>query len=271
MARRTIIAAQANPERMLRWGRSESMPTLSIVIPAYNEEEFITTLLEQVVKVPTEKLGYTKEILVVNDGSKDGTEAAAKRFAVSHPEVKVLTQVPNQGKGKAVRRGIKESTGDLVLIQDADLEYDPQDYMALLEALGTGTGGVSVYGSRTLGQARLQKGPTLFWGRHAEQELGPWVAGQLLTLWTLLLYGTRITDTLTAYKLYPAKAVQAMEIKTSGFETDHEITAKLLRGGVRIVEVPISYHPRSVEEGKKIRPIDGLIAVWTLLKYRFTS
>ena len=246
------------------------MPTLSIVIPAYNEEEFIATLLEQVVMVPTEKLGFTKEILVVNDGSKDGTEAAAKRFAATHPEVKVLTQVPNQGKGKAVRRGIQESTGDFVLIQDADLEYDPQDYLALLGALGKQVG-VSVYGSRTLGQARLQKEFTLFWGRHAEQGLGPWVAGQLLSWWTLLLYGTRITDTLTAYKLYPAKAVQTMEIKTSGFETDHEITAKLLRGGVRIVEVPIAYHPRSVEEGKKIRPIDGLIAVWTLLKYRFAS
>jgi glycosyltransferase involved in cell wall biosynthesis len=246
------------------------MPTLSIVIPAYNEEAFIATLLEQVVKVPTEKLGFSKEILVVNDGSKDGTEAAAKKFAESHPEVKVLTQVPNQGKGKAVRRGIRESTGDYVLIQDADLEYDPQDYLALLGALGTG-GKVSVYGSRTMGQARLQKGFTLFWGRHAEQEFGPWLAGQLLTIWALLLYGTRITDTLTAYKLYPAKAVQAMDIKTSGFETDHEITAKLLRGGVRIVEVPIAYHPRSVEEGKKIKPIDGLIAVWTLLKYRFAS
>jgi len=246
------------------------MPKLSIVIPAYNEEAFIATLLKQVVAVPTERLGFTKEILVVNDGSKDGTEGAARRFAESHPEVKVLTQVPNQGKGKAVRRGIQESTGDYVLIQDADLEYDPQDYLGLLGALGSG-GRVSVYGSRTMGQARLQKGFTLFWGRHAEQQFGPWLAGQLLTLWTLLLYGTQITDTLTAYKLYPAKAVQAMEIKTSGFETDHEITAKLLRGGVRIVEVPIAYQPRSEEEGKKIKPIDGLIAVWTLLKYRFAS
>lgn len=246
------------------------MRTLSIVIPAYNEEAFIETLLEQVVRVPTERLGYSKEILVVNDGSKDGTEAAAKRFAESHPEVKVLTQVPNQGKGKAVRRGIRESTGDFVLIQDADLEYDPQDYLVLLGALGN-SGNVSVYGSRTMGQARLQKGFTLFWGRHADQAFGPWLAGQLLTAWTFVWYGTRVTDTLTAYKLYPAKAVQAMEIKTSGFETDHEITAKLLRSGIRIVEVPIAYHPRSVEEGKKIKPIDGLIAVWTLLKYRFSS
>jgi len=245
------------------------MKKLSIVIPAYNEEAFIAELLERVVAVPTEKLGFQKEILVVNDGSKDGTEAAAKRFAATHAEVRILTQVPNQGKGKAVRRGIQESTGDFVLIQDADLEYDPADYMALLEALGAHSEQRSVYGSRTLGQARRQKGYTLFWGRHAEQKLGPWVAGQLLTFWTLLLYGAHITDTLTAYKLYPAQVVRAMEIETAGFETDHEITAKLLRGGVKIIEVPIAYHPRSVDAGKKIKPIDGLVAVWTLLKYRF--
>jgi glycosyltransferase involved in cell wall biosynthesis len=242
------------------------MPTLSIVIPAYNEEKFLATLLDRVLEVPTEALGFQKELIVVNDGSKDRTEAEALRMAALHPQIKVFTQVPNQGKGKAVRRGIQEATGDYVLIQDADLEYDPQDYMKMLPQLAPG---VSVYGSRPMGQAALPNSSTLFWGRHPQQKLGPWIANQVLTLWTLLLYQTRITDTLTAYKLYPAKSVQAMKIQTHGFETDHEITAKLLRSGIRIVEVPISYHPRTAEEGKKIKPIDGLIALWTLLKYRF--
>lgn len=242
------------------------MPVLSIVIPAYNEEAFIGKLLEKILAVPVEPLGFTKEILVVNDGSKDRTEQVAKSFA----GVKVFTQVPNQGKGKAVRRGILEATGDYVLIQDADLEYDPDDYIALLEALRT-TGASVVYGSRTLGSARDNPGFTLTPGRHPSQRVGPWVAGVLLTLWTAIWYGRWITDTLTAYKLYPAKAVKTMNLKTSGFETDHEITARLIRGGHKIVEVPVRYYPRSEEEGKKIKPRDGLIAVWTLLKFRFTS
>jgi dolichol-phosphate mannosyltransferase len=240
------------------------MPVLSIVIPAYNEEAFIAKLLEIVLAVPTEQLGFTKEVIVVNDGSKDRTEAEAKRFPV-----KVFTQVPNQGKGKAVRRGIQEATGDYILIQDADLEYAPADYLPMLEALQKGAD--AVYGSRALGQRRKQPGFTLFPGRHPEQRFGPWLASQLLTWWTALLYGRWITDTLTAYKLYPAKVMQAMKIETTGFETDHEITARLIRQGLRIVEVPIEYFPRSVEEGKKIKPIDGLIAVWTLLKYRLAN
>jgi glycosyltransferase involved in cell wall biosynthesis len=239
------------------------MPLLSIVIPAYNEEASIRTLLEKVRAVPTVSLGFTQEILVVNDGSRDRTEELAR----SVPGVQVFTQTPNQGKGKAVQRGIRESTGDYVLIQDADLEYDPQDYLPMLQALQPGVG--SVYGSRTLGQWRARRGFTLTPGRHPQQSLGPWVAGVLLTLWTALWYGVWITDTLTAYKLYPGPWIRAQEIETSGFETDHEITAKLVRSGHRIVEVPIGYSPRSAEEGKKIRARDGFIAVWTLVRFRF--
>lgn len=241
------------------------MPLLSIVIPAYNEAEFIGTLLQRILAVPVEPLGFQKEIIVVDDGSKDKTAEIARGFA----GVKVFTQVPNQGKGKAVQRGIGESTGDYVLVQDADLEYDPMDYLPLLRALGQRAD--TVYGSRILGQIREGKGSRLFPGRHPEQRFGPWLAGQLLTMWTFLLYGKWITDTLTAYKLYPADAVRQMRVRTSGFETDHEITAKLIRGGHKIVEVPISYFPRSVEAGKKIKPRDGFIAVWTLLKFRFVD
>jgi dolichol-phosphate mannosyltransferase len=241
------------------------MPVLSIVIPAYNEGAFIGTLLEHILRVPTETIGYTKEIIVVNDGSRDNTEQVALSFASSG--VRCFTQVPNQGKGKAVRRGIRESTGDYVLIQDADLEYDPQDYLPLLRALAQAD---VVYGSRTLGQFR-KTGWSFFPGRHPEQSFVPWLAGVLLTLWTFLLYGRWITDTLTAYKLYPAPLLRSMTLKTSGFETDHEITAKMARKGQRIAEVPIDYRPRSAEEGKKIKPKDGFIAVWTLLRFRFSA
>ncbi|HEY3824550.1 MAG TPA: glycosyltransferase family 2 protein [Bryobacteraceae bacterium] len=242
------------------------MPTLSIVIPAYNEGAFIGTLLEKIAAVPTERLGFTKEIVVVDDGSKDNTAEIAR----SHAGVLCFTQVPNQGKGKAVQRGIREATGDYILIQDADLEYDPDDYLAMLAALNEKKADV-VYGSRTLGQWTRRSGWTLFPGKHANQGKGPWLAGVLLTLWTGLMYGRCITDTLTAYKLYPGPVVKAMQLRTSGFETDHEITAKLIRLGKKIVEVPISYYPRSREEGKKIKPSDGLIAVWTLLRFRFTD
>jgi len=230
------------------------VPVLSIVI--HNEGAFIGTLLEKIAAVPVEQAGFQKEILVVDDGSKDNTGASARAFAASHPEVKVFTQVPNQGKGKAVRRGIQEATGDYILIQDADLEYEPNDYVELLRGLERGH---VVYGSRGLGQLRKGACSPLFPGRHPQQRFGPWLAGVLLT------------RTLTAYKLYPAEAVKKMSIKTSGFETDHEITAKLIRAGYKIVEVPIEYYPRSVEEGKKIKPSDGLIAVWTLLRFRFVS
>jgi dolichol-phosphate mannosyltransferase len=241
------------------------MPTLSIVIPAYNEGAFIGTLLQKIIAVPTESVGFEKEIIVVNDGSRDNTEEVARSFA----RVRCFTQVPNQGKGKAVQRGIREANGDYILVQDADLEYDPLDYLAMLAALRE-SGADVVYGSRTLGQLR-QNGWSAFPGRHSQQGFGPWLAGALLTLWTALMYGHWITDTLTAYKLYPAKTVKNLKLRTSGFETDHEITAKLIRLRQKIVEVPISYCPRSRREGKKIRPADGLIAVWTLVRFRFTD
>jgi len=245
---------------------SPKRSTLSIVIPAYNEGAFIGKLLDKIAAVPTEKLGFEKEIIVVDDGSKDNTGEVAR----SHAGVRCFTQVPNQGKGKAVQRGIREATGDYILIQDADLEYDPNDYLVMLEALVETKADV-VYGSRTLGQWVSRSGWTLLPGKHANQGLGPWFAGVLLTLWTALMYGRWITDTLTAYKLYPGPVVKAMKLRTSGFETDHEITAKLSRLGKKIVEVPIAYYPRSREEGKKIKLSDGLIAVWTLLRFRFTD
>jgi dolichol-phosphate mannosyltransferase len=240
------------------------MPVLSIVIPAYNEEAYIGKLLDLILGVDTESIGFQKEIIVVNDGSKDRTADVAAGF----PGVICLTQTPNQGKGRAVRRGIAESSGDYILIQDADLEYDPRDYLPMLQALGS-SGSGAVYGSRTAGQISELGWRLPFPGKHPRQDVGPWLAGALLSCWTLVLYGRWISDTLTAYKLYPAKDIKRMRLETTGFETDHEITARLCRAGVRIREVPIRYYPRSTHEGKKIRPVDGLIAVWTLLRFRF--
>lgn len=237
------------------------MKVLSVIIPAYNEEAYIATLLSRIAAVDTERHGFRMEVIVVNDGSKDRTEEIVRGFGSNG--ILCVTQ-HNQGKGRAVQRGIAEASGDYILVQDADLEYDPQDYPALLSELAHAD---VVYGSRTLGQMLLRKSWTP--GRHPRQGLGPWVAGVLLTCWTFLLYGRWISDTLTAYKLYPAKALKNMRIVTSGFETDHEITARLIRAGLRIAEVPIAYDPRSSEEGKKIKPRDGFIAVWTLLRFRF--
>lgn len=239
-----------------------SLRTLSIVIPAYNEAAFIDELLRRVRAVDTEAVGFRSEVIVVDDGSKDATAELARK----HEGVRVIQQA-NQGKGAAVQRGIRESTGDFVLVQDADLEYDPRDYLPLLRAIGPDRL-VAVYGSRTRGtlRARTWRWPTP--GRHPRQGVGPWGMNVVLSLITLATYRRLITDTLTAYKVYPAHVIKAFTIETKGFETDHELTAKLVHAGVEIREVPISYEPRSAEEGKKIRAIDGLIAIRTLLRYR---
>ena len=239
------------------------MRLVSVIIPAYNEEAYIAALLSRIAAVDTAPLGFQMEIIVVNDGSKDRTEEIVGGFSASG--VVCITQ-QNQGKGKAVQRGIEEARGEYLLVQDADLEYDPEDYPALLKALENAD---VVYGSRTLGQWQRRRSVTP--GRHPRQGVGPWLAGVILTCWTFLLYGRWISDTLTAYKLYPAAALKGMRIVTRGFETDHEITARLIRAGLRIVEVPIVYHPRSAVEGKKIKPRDGFIAVWTLLRFRFAK
>jgi dolichol-phosphate mannosyltransferase len=234
---------------------------LSIVIPAYNEERFIQTLLKRVKDVPTEKIGYDKEIIVVDDGSSDKTFDLASQVE----GVTVYRQVPNAGKGQAVQKGVKKATGDFILVQDADLEYDPEDYIPMLMKLD-GRKDVAIYGSRILGQ--LKQGWKFPPGKHEEQGLGPWAAGVILSAWTFGLYGKWLTDTLTAYKIYPAEVIKNFQVKTCGFETDHELTAKLIKAGIRIEEVPIRYTPRSREEGKKIKMQDGFTALWTLLKFR---
>lgn len=240
------------------------MPKVSIIIPAYNEEVFIGKLLETILKVDLQPIRFEREIIVVDNGSKDRTFEIASSFE----GVRCLRIEKNQGKGGGTKYGIANATGDYVLIQDADLEYDPNDYIPMLEAIVRSTGQISVYGSRILGE-RTQKRSLLLSGKHPEKSMATYIANTLLSVWACILYGRYITDTLTGYKIYPMDVLRKFTIRTYGFETDHELTAKLLRSGVRIIEVPISYHPRSIEEGKKIRATDFFIAMWTLLKYRF--
>ena len=226
--------------------------TLSIVIPAYNEERFIGTLLERIAAVDLSRLDVAKEIIVVDDGSKDRTVEIAS--AVSG--VRVHRLPVNSGKGSAVRAGIALATGEFLIIQDADLEYDPNDYVPMLEALAANRGDV-VYGSRYLGR-----------GRHANQSLAAYLGGRSLSLVALLFTGRYLTDTVTAYKLFRRRDIAGITLQTSGFELDHEITARLLARGLRIVEVPIRYQPRSREEGKKIGPADWFTAIRTFARFR---
>jgi glycosyltransferase involved in cell wall biosynthesis len=228
------------------------MPTLSIVIPAYNEERFIGRLLELVRAVPLDPLGVTKEIIVVDDCSTDRTG----EIASAAEGVRVHRMPVNGGKGRAVRAGIDLATGDYLIIQDADLEYDPQDYVPMVQALLDGRGDV-VYGSRYMGK-----------GRHANQSLAAYLGGRSLSLVMLACTGHYITDTVTALKLFPRTLLPSLALETTGFETDHEITAKVLARGLRIVEVPVSYFPRSKAEGKKIGLRDWFMGARTFWRYR---
>lgn len=238
------------------------MRTVSIVIPAYNEAAFIGELLEHVRRVPTEDLGFDKEIIVVDDGSADETAAIASAFE----GVRVIRQ-ENQGKGAAVQRGVAEATGDFVLVQDADLEYDPQDYLPMLRKIGDRER-IAIYGSRPKGVVARRGLNLPFPGRHERQDLGPWGMNIILSAMTRAIYRQPVSDPLTAYKIYPTSFLRSIDVVTAGFETDHELTAKLAHAGIPIEEVPIGYDPRTAEEGKKIRARDGLIAVQTLWRFR---
>jgi glycosyltransferase involved in cell wall biosynthesis len=225
------------------------------VVPAYNEERFIGTLLEQIRGVDLRPLDLEKEIVVVDDCSKDGTVEAVRRF----PDVVLCRHERNGGKGRAVRTGIERATGDYVMIQDADLEYDPNDYVPMLEALLGGRADV-VYGSR------YTRG--LVGSKHAQQSWPAYLGGRSLSIAALMCTGRYLTDTVTALKLFPRSLLNGLNLQTTGFELDHEITAKVLARGRTIVEVPIRYFPRSREEGKKIGAKDWVRGLRTFWRYR---
>ena len=226
---------------------------LSIVIPCYNEQATLDTLLARVwdVDVP----GWRKGIVIVDDGSTDGSTDIARRWAAAHPEAIELIELPdNRGKGAAVIAGLARADGDVVIIQDADLEYDPRDYRAILDRYADADVKV-VYGSRVLG-SRNRSYDRYYWG------------GRLVSLVTGLMYHCRITDEPTCYKSMRRDVLRRLTLHSRGFEFCPELTGKILRMGYRIHEVPIRYCPRRFEEGKKIRPVDGLVAIWTLAKLR---
>ena len=229
------------------------MRKLSIVIPAYNEAPTIDTLLN---RVQAADLGaYQKEIIVIDDGSTDATGKILQQWK---DRVALYTHDRNRGKGAAVRTGYAHASGDYVVVQDADLELDPTDLKKLLEKADAESAG-AVFGSRRLplpGETR-KKGTWYF-------QLG----GASLSWLTNILYGTRITDEPTCYKMVRRDVLQRIPLTAEGFEFCPELTAKLARAGVRIFEVPIHYTPRSVAEGKKVRFSDWCVAVWTLLKHR---
>jgi glycosyltransferase involved in cell wall biosynthesis len=226
--------------------------TLSVVIPAFNEERFIGTLLEQIEAVDLAALGVAKELVVVDDCSSDRTSEIASRFA----SVRVHRMPSNGGKGRAVRAGLDLATGDYVIIQDADLEYDPRDYVPMMRAILEHRGDV-VYGSRYMAA-----------GRYTGQSWPAYLGGRSLSLVCRLCTGTYLSDTVTALKLFPRALLTTLDLRTSGFELDHEITAKVLARGLRIVEVPVRYYPRSREEGKKIGARDWLIGTRTFVRFR---
>lgn len=225
---------------------------ISVVMPVYNE---ITTIQEILKRVWATTL--VQEIVVVDDGSTDGTREILAQLE-GHDGVRVILLDKNQGKGAAVRTGILAALGDVVIIQDADLEYDPRDYPALLKPLQEGIADV-VYGSRFLGGARR---PILYWNM---------VANKILTFMTNLLYNNILSDMETGYKVFRREVVMDIPLHSRRFDFEPEFTAKILKRHVRIFEVPITFNPRDYDQGKKIRMSDAFWAVWTLLKYRFVD
>jgi glycosyltransferase involved in cell wall biosynthesis len=231
---------------------------LSILIPAYNEEKTIVPLLEKVAKASPN--GLVKEVIVINDCSRDSTEELVLDYQARNPEnLSVYFRQPeNLGKGAAIRKGLEFVTGDYVIIQDADLEYDPEDYGLLFDTLERENLKV-IYGSRFLKPQN----------KHSYQRY--YFGGRLVTIVANILFCQRLTDEPTCYKFFDAAFLKSIPLKCTGFEFCPEVTAKTAKRGVKIREVPISYYPRLIEEGKKIKWTDGIEAIWTLLKYRFTD
>ncbi len=229
------------------------MPQLSIIIPCYNERETVAEIINRVHAVVPEA-----EIIVVDDGSTDGSREILSGLNGTHPYVRVILHAKNGGKGAALQTGIQAATGDIILIQDADLEYDPRDYPGLLRPIEEGRADV-VYGSRFLGGPRKTM---MFWHM---------VANKLLTLMTNILYNTILSDMETGYKVFKSEVIKGVPLRARRFDFEPEVTAKMLKRRHHIYEVPISFDPREYSQGKKIGLKDAFEAVWALLKYRFVD
>ena len=227
------------------------MMKVSVLIPCYNEDK---TIVEVVNKIKNLKLDYNAEIIVIDDYSTDQSPSLIS----SMDDIKLIRHTSNLGKGAAIQTGITNASGDIIIIQDADLEYDPRDYPTLIQPLEEGIADV-VYGSRFLGGPRRT---VMFWHM---------VANKLLTFMTNLLYNTILSDMETGYKVFKREIVDGMNLHANSFDFEPEFTAKILKNKARVYEVPISFNPRDYEEGKKIGMKDAFQAVWTLIKYRFVD
>jgi glycosyltransferase involved in cell wall biosynthesis len=244
---------QAQPVIERRHGRKTAIasPLLSVVMPVYNERTTIDEIIARVLAVP-----LRIELIVVDDCSRDGTR---ERLQELQRELgfTLLLQERNQGKGAALRRGFSAVTGDVVVIQDADLEYSPEEFPQLVELIVEGRADV-VYGSRFLGRHRV------FLFTH-------YLGNRVLTFLTNVLYNTMLTDMETCYKVMRREVLQSMDLQSNGFGIEPEMTAKIFKRGYRVYEVPITYDGRGYDEGKKIGWKDGVVALWILLKHRFTN
>jgi glycosyltransferase involved in cell wall biosynthesis len=225
---------------------------LSVIVPVYNERNTVVEILRRMRAVD---LPVDREFIVVDDGSDDGTRAVLTQLGDS--TTKIVKHSTNRGKGAAIRTALQHVTGDLVLIQDADLEYDPEDWLRLLGPVLKGNAEV-VYGSR-------------FTGEHRNMLFLHWCGNRVLSLVTNLLYNTTLSDMETCYKLFDREVIRDVVVKSDRFDFEPEITAKVLRQGIRIYEVPISYAGREVDEGKKITWRDGFAALYALVKFRFVD
>lgn len=226
---------------------------LSVIMPVYNEIGTIAEIISRVRAAP-----FNKEIIIIDDGSTDGAREYLRALSLfERPDAIILFHDKNYGKGQAIRTGLKKASGDIIVIQDADLEYNPQDYGRLIQPIMAGKAAV-VYGSRNL-KENPSHSRRYRWG------------GIVLSKLANLLYGTNITDEPTGYKAFKTSVIESLPLSSQGFDFCPEVTAKLAKRGCRIIEVPISYRPRKHNQGKKINFWDGVRAVWTLVKYRFVD
>lgn len=228
---------------------------LSIVVPVFDEER---TLRETVSRVMETDFRCDFEVIIVNDGSTDSSGQIASALAECYPEIRVFSSPKNRGKGSAVRIGIAEARGRMIVIQDADLEYNPAQIPRLIEAMREG-GSDAVYGSRFMGRIR------------GHRILSHDIGNKLLSFIFTLLYGCRITDLETGYKLVKSSMMQSLNLKSDSFDIEVEITAKLAKRRAKIVEIPIEFNARSYQEGKKIQVSDGLQALFRIIYYRFVG